>query len=148
VIVALNWHCWVTRKAASSHGTSSAVEKTRHWREWWCGFLACSNRCTGYMTCGPGPPCWSAGCDGAERVHNRGAVTCFLRGGPPFRPRSALPTAGFGVDGGMLITVGRLHASCAAIWLLPFRVSSHDTWDPAPASAGENPGARRWSPCP
>jgi hypothetical protein len=41
----------------------------------------------------------------------------------------------------MLITVGRLHASCAAIWLLLFRVRSHDVWDPAPASEGENPGA-------
>jgi hypothetical protein len=77
---------WVTRRAASSRGTGSAVEKTRHWREWRCGFLARNNRCAGYMTYGPGPPCWSAGRDGAERVHNRGAVTCILRGGPPFRP--------------------------------------------------------------
>jgi hypothetical protein len=44
----------------------------------------------------------------------------------------ALSTASFGEDGEMLITVGRLHASCAAIWLLPFRVSSHDMWDLAP----------------
>jgi hypothetical protein len=58
--------------------------------------------------------------------------------------RSALLTAGFGVDGGMLITAWRLHASCAAIWLLLFRVSLHDVWDPAPASKGENPGTRRW----
>jgi hypothetical protein len=34
----------------------------------------------------------------------------------------------------MLVTAGRLYASCAAIWLLPFRVSSHDVWDPALAS--------------
>jgi hypothetical protein len=27
-----------------------------------------------------------AGCDEAERVHNRGAVVCSLRGSPPFRP--------------------------------------------------------------
>jgi hypothetical protein len=106
MIVALNWHCWVTRRAASSHGTGSAVEKTQHWHEWRCGFLARSNCCAGYMTCGPEPPCWSARCDVAERVHNRGAVTWFLRGGPPFRPWSTLPTAGFGVDGGMLITAG------------------------------------------
>jgi hypothetical protein len=41
----------------------------------------------------------------------------------------------------MLITAGRLQAPCAAIWLLPFRASSHDMWDPAPASRGENPRA-------
>jgi hypothetical protein len=29
-----------------------------------------------------------------------------------------------------------------------FRVSSHDVWDPAPVSEGENPGARRWRLCP
>jgi hypothetical protein len=46
--------------------------------------------------------------------------------------RSALSTTGFGEDGGMLITAGRLQVLCAAIWLLPFRVSSHDVWDPAP----------------
>jgi hypothetical protein len=34
----------------------------------------------------------------------------------------------------MHVTAGRLHASCAVIWLLPFWVSSHDVWDPAPAS--------------
>jgi hypothetical protein len=86
MIVALNWHCWVTRRAASSRGTGSAVEKTRHWRKWRCSFLACSNHCAGYMTYRPGPPCWSAGCDKVERVHNRGAVARHLHGGPPFRP--------------------------------------------------------------
>jgi hypothetical protein len=55
VIVAFNWHCWVTRRAASSHDTGSAVEKTRHWRKWRCGFFARSNRRAGCMTCGPGP---------------------------------------------------------------------------------------------
>jgi hypothetical protein len=78
MIVALNWHRWVMRRAASSRGTGSAVEKMRHWREWRCGFLARSNRCAGYMTGGPRPSCWTAGCDEAERVHNRGAVACFL----------------------------------------------------------------------
>jgi hypothetical protein len=48
----------------------------------------------------------------------------------------------------MLITAGRLHASCAAVWLLPFQVSSHVMWDPAPMSEGENPRARRWRLCP
>jgi hypothetical protein len=62
--------------------------------------------------------------------------------------RSTLSTAGFGEDGGMLITAGRLHASCAPIWLLQFRVSSHDVWDPAHVSEGENPGTRRWRLCP
>jgi hypothetical protein len=55
VIVVPDWHCWAMRRAASSRGTGSTVEKTRHWREWRCGFLARSNRCTGCMTCGPGP---------------------------------------------------------------------------------------------
>jgi hypothetical protein len=62
--------------------------------------------------------------------------------------RSTFSTAGFGDDGGTLITAGRLHALCAAIWLLPFRVSSHDVWDPAPALEGENPGACWWRLCP
>jgi hypothetical protein len=48
--------------------------------------------------------------------------------------RSALSPAGFGEDEGVLITAGRLHASCAVVWLLPFRVSSYDMWDPAPVS--------------
>jgi hypothetical protein len=142
VIVALNWHCWVTRRAASSRGTGSAVEKTRHWCEWRCDFLARSNRRAGYMTCGPGPPCWSAGCDGAVKGAQP-RCSCML---PAWR--STFSTAGFGEDGRMLITAGRLHASCAAIWLLPFRVSSHDVWGPAPVSEGGNPGTRRWRLCP
>jgi hypothetical protein len=84
MIAALNWHCWVTRGAASSHGTGSAVEKMQHWHRWRCGFLARSDRRAGYMICGTGPSCWSTGCDEAERVHNRGAVACSLRGGSPF----------------------------------------------------------------
>jgi hypothetical protein len=43
-------------------------------------------------------------------------------------------TAGFGEDGGVLVTAGRLHAPRAAVWLLPFRVSLYDVWDPAPES--------------
>jgi hypothetical protein len=86
VIVAPSWHCWVTRRAASSRGTGSAVEETRHWREWRCGFLARSNRHAGCMTCGPRPSRWPSGCDEAERMRNRGAVACLLRGGPPFCP--------------------------------------------------------------
>jgi hypothetical protein len=129
-------------RAASSRGTGFAVEKTQHWREWRCGFLARSNRCAGYMTYGPGPPCWSAGCDGAEKGAQP-RCGCML---PAWW--STFSTAGFGEDGGTLITVGRLHASCAAIWLLPFRVSPHDVWDPAPASEGENPGTRQWRLCP
>jgi hypothetical protein len=44
--------------------------------------------------------------------------------------RSALLTAGFGEDGGVLVTTGRLDAPRAVVWLLPFRVSLHDVWDP------------------
>jgi hypothetical protein len=32
----------------------------------------------------------------------------------------------------VLITAGRLHAPRVAVWLLPFRVSLHDVWVPAP----------------
>jgi hypothetical protein len=32
------------------------------------------------MTCGSGPPCWTAGCSEAEGARN-GAVVRFLRGG-------------------------------------------------------------------
>jgi hypothetical protein len=55
VIVVLDWHCGVRRRTASSRDTGSVVEKTRHRREWRCGFLARSNRCAGCMTCGPRP---------------------------------------------------------------------------------------------
>jgi hypothetical protein len=79
-------HCWVTRRAALSRYAGSAVEKTLHWRKGQCGFLARSDRRAGYMTCGTGPPCWTSGCNDAERVRNRGAVACSPRGGPPFRP--------------------------------------------------------------
>jgi hypothetical protein len=48
--------------------------------------------------------------------------------------RSALSTIGFGEDEGVLITAGRLHASCVAVWLLAFQVSSYDVWDSAPVS--------------
>jgi hypothetical protein len=48
------------------------------------GFSAPSNRRADCMTCGPGPPCWPAGCSEAEGAHNRGAVVCLLRGSSPF----------------------------------------------------------------
>jgi hypothetical protein len=86
MIVALNWRCWVMRRAASSRGTSSAVEKMRHWRKWRCCFFARSNRRAGGMTCGPRPSRWPTGCDEAERVHNSGAVARLLHSSPPFRP--------------------------------------------------------------
>jgi hypothetical protein len=85
MIIVLDWHCWAMRRVASSRGTGSAVEKARRWRKWRCGFLARSNRGTGYMMCGPRPSRWPTGCDEAERVHNRGAVARLLHGGPPFR---------------------------------------------------------------
>jgi hypothetical protein len=88
-------------------------------------FLARSNRRVGYMTYGPGPPCWT-------RRSRRGALPWC--GCTPPAWRSALSTAGFGEDGGMLVTVGRLHAPRVAVWLLLFRVCLHDVWDPAPVS--------------
>jgi hypothetical protein len=48
--------------------------------------------------------------------------------------RSALSPAGLGEDGGVLVTAGRLHAPRVAVWLLLFRASLHDVWDPAPVS--------------
>jgi hypothetical protein len=48
--------------------------------------------------------------------------------------RSTLPPAGFGEDGGVLVTAGRLHAPRAAVWLLLSRASLHDVWDPTPIS--------------
>jgi hypothetical protein len=71
-------------------------EKAWHWREWRCDFSAPGNRRAGCMTCGPRPPCWTAGCSEAEGAHNRGAVVCFLCGGSPFL------TAGYGEDEGAL----------------------------------------------
>jgi hypothetical protein len=58
-------------------------EKTWHWHKRQCGFFAPRNRRAGCMTCGPGPPCWTAGCSEAEGAHNGGAVVHFLRGGLP-----------------------------------------------------------------
>jgi hypothetical protein len=43
-------------------------------------------------------------------------------------------TVGFGEEGGVLVTAGRLHALRVAVWLLLLRVSLHDVWDPAPVS--------------
>jgi hypothetical protein len=88
-------------------------------------FLARSNGRAGYMTCGPGPPC-------RMRRSRRGAPPRC--GCTPPAWRSALSSAGFGEDGGVLITAGRLHAPRVAVWLLPFWVSLHDVWDPAPVS--------------
>jgi hypothetical protein len=59
-------------------------EKTWHWRKRRCDFSAPGNWCAGCMTCGPGPPCWAAGCSEAEGAYNRGAVVRFLHGGSPF----------------------------------------------------------------
>jgi hypothetical protein len=46
-------------------------------------FFAPDNRRAGCMTCGPGPPCWTAGCSEAEGAHSRRTVVRFLRGGSP-----------------------------------------------------------------
>jgi hypothetical protein len=135
VTAAPNWHCWVTRGAASSRGTGSAVEKTRYWHRWRCSFLARSDRRADCMVGGTGPSCWSTGSDEAERVHNCGAVACSLA------RRLALSTAGSGEDEGTLITVGRFHALHAAV-CLP-RVSSQFA-----RRMGPNPrvvGGKPWS---
>jgi hypothetical protein len=81
------------RGAASSRCTGSekftfsdsrdGPENTWHWRKRRCGFFARGNRGAGCMTCGPGPPSWTASCSGAEGAHSHGMVVRFLRGGPP-----------------------------------------------------------------
>jgi hypothetical protein len=108
VIVALNGHYWVTRGAASSHCTGSVVPRRRDIGA--NGGAISLHAVTGasVMTCGSGPPCWTASCDEAGRAYNRGAVARSWRGGLPFRlldlarMRERLPA-------------GRLHASCAAV---------------------------------
>jgi hypothetical protein len=85
-------------------------EKTWHWRKRRCSFFAPGNQHAGCMTCGPGPPCWTAGYSEAERAHSRGAVVRFLRGGSPLWPLVMAKMKG-------RLTVGRLHASCAAVRL-------------------------------
>jgi hypothetical protein len=51
--VAFNWHCWVMRRAASSHGTGSIVDEAPHSVEVAVRLFARRNRCAGYMTYGP-----------------------------------------------------------------------------------------------
>jgi hypothetical protein len=46
-------------------------------------FSALGNRHAGCMTCGPGPPSWTAGCSEAEGAHNHATIVRFLRGGSP-----------------------------------------------------------------
>jgi hypothetical protein len=87
-------------------------------------FLARSNRRTGYMTCGPGPPCWT-------RRSRKGA--------PLVRLHAAcmavrLSPASLGKSGGMLVTAGQSRAPRATVWLLLPLASLHDAWDPAPVS--------------
>jgi hypothetical protein len=71
-------------------------------------FLARSNRRAGYMTCGPGPPCWT-------RRSRKGAPPWCGCMPPTWRP--ALSPAGLGGSGGMLITAGQLCAPRATVWL-------------------------------
>jgi hypothetical protein len=111
VVIAFNWHCWVTRRAASSRGTGSAAEEAWHSARVAVQFLARRNRRADYMTCGPASfalvhRMWSKpkGCAVAVRldacrvaVHpfghrflrrwesacNRGTVTCLMCSGSP-----------------------------------------------------------------
>jgi hypothetical protein len=71
------------------------------------------------MTCGSGPPHWTASCSEVEGVHNCGAVARFLHGGSPFRPLVSAKTR-------ERLTAGRLHAPCAAVRLL--RASGQYVW--------------------
>jgi hypothetical protein len=73
-------------------------------------FSAPGNRRASFMTCGPGPPCWTTGCGEVEGAHNRGAVVRFLCGNSPFRPLVLVKMR-------ERLTAGRLHAPCAAVRL-------------------------------
>jgi hypothetical protein len=71
-----------------------------------------------------------AGALGVGEARPLGAVACRLHGCLPLSP------VGLGKSGGSLVTVGRLSAPRAAVWLLLLRVGLHDMRDPAPASQG------------
>ena len=64
-------------------------------------FLARSNRCAGYMTCGPGAPCWMR--------RSRKGVPLWCGCMPPAW-WSALSPTGLGESGGLLVTAGQLRA--------------------------------------
>jgi hypothetical protein len=84
-----------------------------------------SNRRVGYMTCGPGPPCWMR----RSRKDAPPWCGCML---PTWRP--ALSPAGLGESGGMLVTAGQLRAPRAAVCLILPLAGLHDAWDLAPVS--------------
>jgi hypothetical protein len=88
-------------------------------------FFARSNRRAGYMTCGPGPPCWT-------RRSRKGAPPWCGCMPPAWRP--TLSPAGLGESGGMLVTAGQLRAPRVAVWLLLPWAGLHDAWDLAPVS--------------
>jgi hypothetical protein len=88
-------------------------------------FLARSNRRVGYITCGPGPPCWM------HRSRKGAPPWCSCM--PPAW-RSALSPAGLGESGGVLVTARQLRAPRAAVLAPSVLASLHDAWDPAPVS--------------
>jgi hypothetical protein len=128
---------WLTRDRSARSALSGHAQgrlESRHWFRSREGavvarvavqFLARSNRHAGYMTCGPGPPCWT-------RRSRKGAPPwcgCML---PTWQ--SAVSPTGLGKSGEALVTAGQLRAPCAAVWLLPPWARLHDAWGPAPVS--------------
>jgi hypothetical protein len=75
---------------------------------------------------------WHASCMTRGRVGSRRSAPTWLGCMPPAWLPALSPT-GLGESGGMLVTAGRLHAPCVAVWLLLPWASLHDAWDPAPA---------------
>jgi hypothetical protein len=69
-------------------------------------FPARRNRRAGYMTCGPGPPCWTR--------RSRKGMPPWCGCMPPAW-RSALSPTGLGESGGVLVTAGQLRALRAAV---------------------------------
>jgi hypothetical protein len=75
---------------------------------------------------------WRASCMTRGRVGSRRSAPTW-RGCMPPAWLPALSPAGLGESGGTLVTAERLHAPCAAVWLLLPWASLHDAWDLAPA---------------
>jgi hypothetical protein len=123
---ASGWRCWVARWVASSRGIGSAIEEAR----WWRGRCSCLHVASGVPVARRVGLGLHAGVSGVGEARPLGAVACRLHGCLPLSP------VGLGKGGGSLVTVGRLRAPRAAVWLLLLGAGLHDMRDPSPAPQG------------